>query len=451
MKSSKELSEKLARQWQSADYREQRLLISEKWPIILTIGKANNSILQKSPKVVREHISSWRNVTLGRVQYEEYKYQSAATPIELPKQWVLSSPSEWIEACKSSKIEKEYQWLSGVLPNIDPIFHKLILRQSSLWKASKDNVIECAKLAMKLFPGIAEDKPIRSICVNNIDTKFIENNRNLLIKLLNIRFNNAIRDNDLEHFLGASYNNEHWVLLLPLDDKLLPFKQLRLTTSELKQVSLPGTHLLIVENEQCRYQLPERLEQTIVILGAGLDLKWLNNPSFKSKMLKNLITKKLWKIIIRDGLILLIILFLYGLYQTRNMPEITPELKAQLVSGELVDLKKMADKSPVLVYFWGSWCPMCSYTSTAVTKLSKDYPVLTIALSSGDDLEVEQYLLENGYKFPVINDADGIISNVWGVVATPTFFIINRQGKISFITTGISSLWGLKFRLWLAT
>jgi len=168
-------------------------------------------------------------------------------------------------------------------------------------------------------------------------------------------------------------------------------------------------------------------------------------------MLKQLKTKKFWKIIIRDGLILLAILFFYSLYQTRNMPEITPELETQLISGEQVNLKKMTEKSPVLVYFWGSWCPMCSYTSSAVTELSKDYPVLTIALSSGDDLEVEQYLLENNYQFPVINDADGIISNLWGVVATPTFFIINTQGQISYITTGISTLWGLKFRLWLAT
>jgi len=168
-------------------------------------------------------------------------------------------------------------------------------------------------------------------------------------------------------------------------------------------------------------------------------------------MLKQLKTKKFWVTIVRDALILLLILFLFSLYQTRNMPEITPELKVQLISGEQVNLKKMAEKSPVLVYFWGSWCPMCSYTSTVVTELSKEYPVLTIALSSGDDLEIEQYLIENGYQFLVINDPDGVISKHWGVLATPTFFIINNKAEIAFITTGVSSIWGLKFRLWLAS
>lgn len=104
---------------------------------------------------------------------------------------------------QKNQIDKEYQWLSEVIPNIDPVFHRLIIRLSSIWKIPKETVIQCEKLAMKLTPGIAEGKPVRSICINNIDTKFIENNRNLLIKFLNIRYNNTIVDNNLENFLDA--------------------------------------------------------------------------------------------------------------------------------------------------------------------------------------------------------------------------------------------------------
>ncbi len=281
MKTPKDLSNKLARQWQSADHREQRLLQNTK--IELSIGKPPASLLQNSPNTLREHLEKWRDESIGEVKWQEHKFQSAEFPIKIPTHWIISSPSEWIQACKKNQIDKEYQWLSEVIPNIDPVFHRLIIRLSSIWKIPKETVIQCEKLAMKLTPGIAEGKPVRSICINNIDTKFIENNRNLLIKFLNIRYNNTIVDNNLENFLDASENNEHWVLVLPMDTNLLPFKQLRITTSELETANLPGTHLLIIENEQCRYQLPDTLEQTIVILGAGLDLKWLNNPTFKSK------------------------------------------------------------------------------------------------------------------------------------------------------------------------
>ena len=168
-------------------------------------------------------------------------------------------------------------------------------------------------------------------------------------------------------------------------------------------------------------------------------------------MLKRLKTKQFWITIARDGIILIAILYLFNLYQTRNMPDIAPALDAQLISGEPLELNQMTKESPVLIYFWGSWCPMCSYTSSTVTELSKEYSVITIALSSGSEKEVLSYLKENKYHFPVINDPDGIISQKWGVFVTPSFFIINSHGEISSVTTGISSEWGLRFRLWLAS
>jgi peroxiredoxin len=168
-------------------------------------------------------------------------------------------------------------------------------------------------------------------------------------------------------------------------------------------------------------------------------------------MLKRLKTKQFWITIARNGILLIAILYIINMYQTRNIPDIAPALYAQLISGESVELRQMLKDSPVLIYFWGSWCPVCSYTSSTVTELSKEYQVITIALSSGSEEQVLSYLQENKYHFPVINDPDGIISRKWGVFATPSLFIINSNGEISSVTTGISSAWGLKFRLWLAS
>lgn len=168
-------------------------------------------------------------------------------------------------------------------------------------------------------------------------------------------------------------------------------------------------------------------------------------------MLKRFKTKQFWITIARDGIILIAILYIFNLYQTRNMPDIAPALYSQLISGESVELSQMNNGSPVLIYFWGSWCPICSYTSSTVTELSREYQVITIALSSGSEEQVFSYLKKNKYHFPVINDPDGIISQKWGVFVTPSFFIINSHGEISSVTTGISSEWGLRFRLWLAS
>ncbi|HGJ5875336.1 MAG TPA: hypothetical protein ACHBX0_01650 [Arsenophonus sp.] len=48
---------------------------------------------------------------------------------------------------------------------------------------------------------------------------------------------------------------------------------------------------------------------------------------------------------------------------------------------------------------------------------------------------------------PTINDPTGAYSAQWKISVTPTFVIIYKR-KVVTITTGWSSLIGLKFRLW---
>lgn len=49
---------------------------------------------------------------------------------------------------------------------------------------------------------------------------------------------------------------QHWVLVAPLQDGLLPFRRLRLTTSELHTTALPARRILLMENERSLHQLP---------------------------------------------------------------------------------------------------------------------------------------------------------------------------------------------------
>ena len=108
---------------------------------------------------------------------------------------------------------------------------------------------------------------------------------------------------------------------------------------------------------------------------------------------------------------------------------------------------------PTVVYFWGSWCPICRTTSPSVSTLAEEnqFNVMSIALSSGSDAEIDSYLKEHHYRFETLNDDNGQISKAWGVAVTPSLFIVDTQGKIRFITTGMTSLWGMKLRLWLAS
>jgi len=282
MKSPAELRLKLRRQWQQADLRESRLLDDACWPLQLPIGKPNASQIKQTSANLREHLQHWRNEKIGQIEWQAIKYQSASTTVDMPLYWCFQNNKEWVAACQDKTISNEFEFLSNVLAQVEKIFHVLLIRQRNMWRnASQQQIVQCCELAMQLQEGCAQGRPLRALSNNNIDSKFIENNRALLIKLLNIRFNNALEHISLEKFLNAAAENDHWLLVVPLSKGLLPFQQQRVKATELAKIKLPCSHIIIIENERCHYQLPQ-LQNTIAILGAGLNLNWLSNPHFKT-------------------------------------------------------------------------------------------------------------------------------------------------------------------------
>jgi thiol-disulfide isomerase/thioredoxin len=158
-------------------------------------------------------------------------------------------------------------------------------------------------------------------------------------------------------------------------------------------------------------------------------INWLKSDSVKSNL--------------KTIFLMLVVVFVVTQYQQRDMNE----GQAQIL--ESIDYSN----GPTLVYFWGSWCSICSTTSPSVSTLAQEsnHNIVSIALSSGNDEEVHRYLNENDYVFSAINDDNGLISKSWGVAVTPSIFIIDSKGGIRFTSTGMTSLWGMKLRLWLAT
>ena len=150
-----------------------------------------------------------------------------------------------------------------------------------------------------------------------------------------------------------------------------------------------------------------------------------------------------------EALALLLILTLVHFWQTRDTAQgQAPPLTANLVSGEAFTLASPREK-PLLVYFWSTWCPICRMTTGSVDSLAEESPVITIALQSGDARTVADYLENKALKFPVINDPDGRIAKAWGARGVPTFYILDKQGKIRFVSVGYTSSLGLRIRLWL--
>lgn len=283
MKTPQELAARLARQWQLADNRESRLLSADAWPLSLPIGKPTPTQLTHETDTVRAHLQRWRAVTTGEVIFEPMTFRGGAEPVEVPVAWRLRSANEWIAATADPAIQQQYGRLQRLLRAVDPIFKRLIVRQRTFFEEEREEeVIKATQVALQLTPGYARGRPLRLLATLGVDSKFFERHRGLLTQLLDARFEDQVSDLGLEAFLDAPDEGDHWLLLVPLAPQLLPFTQQRVRASELHSATLPGSHLLIVENEQCLHQLPP-LPDTLAILGAGLHLEWMATPALRHK------------------------------------------------------------------------------------------------------------------------------------------------------------------------
>ncbi|MCK9472592.1 protein disulfide oxidoreductase [Sulfurimonas sp.] len=112
---------------------------------------------------------------------------------------------------------------------------------------------------------------------------------------------------------------------------------------------------------------------------------------------------------------------------------------------------KLPENEPVLIYFWATWCPVCKAQAQNIQTISENYNVLTIALKSGSDAEISEYLRSRNLDFKVINDFNAQITQKYSVFVFPTTIIYDKNGDEFFSDVGYTSTFGLRLRMWWAT
>lgn len=157
---------------------------------------------------------------------------------------------------------------------------------------------------------------------------------------------------------------------------------------------------------------------------------------------------------LREGVWLLLIatVALWGVDRLRApaLPDDLATLVVKDMQGNLLSLAELSESQPLLIYVWASWCGICKLTTPSVAKMiANGETVLNVALRSGDNARVQQWMSKKGLNGPGINDEKGELTQHWDIAATPTFIVLHK-GKVTSSTSGWTSRWGLEFRLWLA-
>ena len=106
----------------------------------------------------------------------------------------------------------------------------------------------------------------------------------------------------------------------------------------------------------------------------------------------------------------------------------------------------------VFLNFWATWCGPCRLEMPDIQALyeawgenSGELLVLGVANPASDAYpfsqdksqpEVEAFLSENGYTYPVLMDTAGTLFSQYGVSSFPTTFMLNEEGKVFGYITG---------------
>ena len=126
-----------------------------------------------------------------------------------------------------------------------------------------------------------------------------------------------------------------------------------------------------------------------------------------------------------------------------------PRITGRLIDGTAFDSDRLKGK-PILIEFWGTWCPVCRRQAPNIARVAEHYPVLTIAVNSRDAEHIRQWMARENVSYPVLNDPSGRWAQRFHVSVYPTTYIYDADGKLAFTEVGYTTTAGLLARLKMA-
>ena len=117
--------------------------------------------------------------------------------------------------------------------------------------------------------------------------------------------------------------------------------------------------------------------------------------------------------------------------------EAAPTFTLKNLAGENIAVE--AKGKPYIINFWATWCPPCQaeIPDLAAFYAAHRETVDFYAVNLQEEAPaVQKFLTERQAELPVVLDAKGKASTLYGVRAIPTTVVVNAEGTVIYRKTG---------------
>lgn len=133
-------------------------------------------------------------------------------------------------------------------------------------------------------------------------------------------------------------------------------------------------------------------------------------------------------------------------FDVRPAPEFVAEIMSGEGTGDRVALSALRGQV-VILDFWASWCPPCRRSIPRLNAIQSRYGekvvLLGVNVESIPSRELIAHHHDFGAEFPTLADASQVLQRSYEVERLPTLFIIDPDGQIRHMETGVPDESGL--------
>jgi len=160
--------------------------------------------------------------------------------------------------------------------------------------------------------------------------------------------------------------------------------------------------------------------------------------------------KRKWTVVIWIAAIVLAFTALYVIYSGNRPDQGTAQGKSAASNFTLPDLSgkkvSLSDYKGKIVFlnFWATWCKYCVMEMPELNSLNEEFlkgkDAVIVTVDVGESREqAEKFMKDRNFSLPVLLDADGSVSDRYGVDGFPNTFVIDRDGSVRDVIAGATT------------